>query len=187
MLLKSPRVLLATAAAALLVVPLYGAVVSRDLDKQLDLIAANAGGLVVYGEITSSKEGFVPSASELKWTVLTVKVESSLLPNLNAPETVTVYFPGYGETRLSISPPEAETRVGEKVLLFLRKDAAVSEADASAYQLDSFAESFRTQTNRRGQVIVLGEGNGSAVPANARLDSLKTDVATAFEAMKSKK
>lgn len=184
MLLKSPRVLLATAAAAILAVPLYGAVVSRDLNKQLELIAANAGGTVVYGEITSAKEGFVPSAPQLKWTVLTVKVESSLLPTQNAPETVTVYFAGFGESRLSITPPETETRVGEKVLVFLRKDAAVSEADANAYKLDSFAESFRTQTNRRGQVIVLGEGSGSAIPANATLDSLKVEVVTAFEAMK---
>ena len=158
------------------------AVVSRDLPKQLDLIDADNGGVVVYGTIVDSKvDGEVPG-TDFPWTVLTVKVEQGLAPDTTSGE-LTVYSPGAGEALLSISPPETETRKGEKVVLFLSKNAELQQHAPGAYKIDSFAESFRTQKNRQGDVIILGEGKGSAIESNVKLSDFAVQVAKAHEAM----
>ena len=174
-----PPTIFASAVAALtLAVTLTAAVVSRDLPKQLKLIEADQGNaLVVYGEIVGSERIDVEDA-DFPWTKLSLKVSEKLVGD--AGETVTVYTPGHGVVRLSISAPETETRVGEKVVMFLRKS---DMEDGNGFQLDSFAESFRTQTNRKGAVIVLGEGGGSAIAKNTKLSELRTVVAEAMESI----
>jgi len=166
----------------------FAAVVRRDLPRQLELIRADEadqtddGGIVVYGTITGSSTAEVPAPGEepLPFTVLSVDVEQAITPNDVAAQ-VTVYVPGVQDRRLSITPAESEMRVGERVVLFLRVDQNVRDVDADAYKLDSFAEVFRTQKNRGGDVIVLGEGPGCAVENNCRLVDLSQQVRTARE------
>lgn len=157
-------------------------VVPRDLSKQLELIKANDGGVVVYGNITSAKSVRVAATPDLPWTVLTVHVETAIAPTTTSGD-LTVWYPGYGDERLTISPPEEETRVGENVLLFLSTDPAVRAIDATAYRIDSFAESFRTQKNRKGEIIVLGEGAGSAIESNVKLTDLQPVVLSTYDAL----
>ena len=157
-------------------------VVPRDLSKQLELIKANDGGIVVYGNITSAKSVRLASTPDLPWTVLTVQVETAIAPTTTS-GALSVWYPGHGDERLTISPPEDETRVGENVVLFLSTDPAVRAADPTAYRIDSFAESFRTQKNRKGEVVVLGEGAGSAVESNVKLADLTPVVQSTYDAL----
>lgn len=160
-------------------------VVPRDLSKQLELIKANGatdGGVVVYGNVVSAKSIRLASTPDLPWTVLTVHVEQAIAPSTTTGD-LTVYFPGFGDERLTISPPEEETRVGENVVLFLSTDPAVRAVDPTAYRIDSFAESFRTQKNRKGEIIVLGEGAGSAIESNVKLADLQPVVLSTYDAL----
>lgn len=184
--LKRPRTTIAFASLALAAIataPLLAAVVSRDLSGQLELIEALDDGRVVHGQIVASRVVHVPSVPWVPFTAMTVEVKRHLLPS-SGPERLTVLSPGVGEHRLSISPPEHETRVGEHLVLFLRKDAGVSEVVEGAYKLDSFAESYRTQLNRRGDTIVLGKGSGLAIQSNTTLDKLADQITSTFNASK---
>ena len=165
----------------------FAAVVARDLPKQLSLIQAAEGkAAVVYGEITAAEKVDLSSSPDVPWTKLTVKIEQALL-GAAGKEAISVYTPGFGDHRLSISAPEAETRAGEKVVLFVRQEASLDEVESGAFKLDSFAESFRTQTNRKGGVVVLGEGGSSAIENNTLLSDLATKVAQEFEAIQKAK
>lgn len=179
-----PPTILAAAGVAILGGSVaFAAVIARDLPKQLEFIQAAEGkAAVVYGEITASEMVSLPSSPDVPYTKLTVAVSQALLGAPGA-ETISVYTPGFGDHRLSISPPETETRTGEKVVLFVRQDATLDALEAGAYKLDSFAESFRTQTNRKGQVVVLGEGGSSAIVNNTMLSDLTIKVAQEFEAV----
>lgn len=157
------------------------AVVSRDLNHQLELIDVANGGIVIYGTIQSATAAAMDD-SDIPWTVLSVKVEQAL-GGVDVPAEVTVYSPGYGDHLLSISPPETETRVGEKVVMFLAANALIRAHAPDAYKVDSFAEIFRTQTNRKGEVVVLGEGANFAVANNTLLTKVATDVKASFEAI----
>jgi len=179
-----PTILAAFGVALLGGTVAYAAVAARDLPKQLEFIQAGQGkAAVVYGEITASEKVSLPSSPDVPYTKLTVTISQALLGATGA-ETISVYTPGFGDHRLSISPPETETRKGEKVVLFVRQDENLDEVEAGAFKLDSFAESFRTQTNRKGKVVVLGEGGNSAIVNNTMLSSLATKVAQEFEAIK---
>lgn len=185
--IPSPRATLLAAVAllALATAPLTAAVVSRDLGQQLSLIQAHLDGRVVYATIQAAETAQLPVAPEIAFTRLTLEVKRDLVSGSTEPETLRVFVPGAGEQRLSISPPESEMQVGESLVFFLRKDAGVSEADAAAFKVDSFAESFRTQLNRKGEIIVLGEGQRSAIPDNAKLDDLAQRTQKAVEVLKS--
>lgn len=175
------RPLLAVAVFSL--IGLAMGVMARDLTKQLELIEAHRGrGLVLWGEIGASRSATLPDDPELPWTLLTVKPLRTIVGE--AGEQVEVFVPGDGDRRLSISPEESAIRVGEKVLLFLRADANVRAVDADAWRLDSFAEIFRTQTNRRQEVVVLGRGYGSAVAENARLVDLEPAIRSTVDALR---
>lgn len=150
------------------------AVIPRDMTKQLELIDAANAGIVVYGTIDASRAAEI-DGTNVPWNVLTVKV-SQVLAGENVPAEVTVYVPGFGDHLLSISPPESETRVGEKVVMFLAANADIRAVDADAFKVDSFAEIYRTQANRQGDVVVLGEGASFAIPNNAKLADVATSV-----------
>ncbi len=184
--IPSPRAALLAAGAllALATAPLTAAVVSRDLGQQLSLIQAHLNGRVVYATIQAAETTKLPTVPEIPFTRLTLEVKRDLVSGSTQPETLRVFVPGAGEQRLSISPPESEMRVGESIVFFLRKDAGVSEVDAAALKVDSFAESFRTQLNRKGEVVVLGEGPGSAIAENTKLDDLARKTAKAVEVLK---
>lgn len=157
-------------------------VVPRDLSKQLELIKAADGGIVVYGNITAAKSVRLESTPDLPWTVLTVRVDTAIAPSTTSGE-LSVWFPGFGEERLTISPSADETSVGENVVLFLSTDPAVRAIDPTAYRIDSFAEAFRTQKNRKGEVVVLGEGAGSAIESNVKLTDLQPVVQSTYDAL----
>ena len=176
------RSLTAIAGVAVLGGIAVATVIPRDLSKQLELIKADAGGVVVYGSITASKAASLASSPNLHWTILTVHVDTAIAPATTAGD-LSVWVPGFGENRLTISPPEEETRVGENVVLFLSPDADVRAVDANAYRLTSFAEAFRTQKNRKGDVVVLGEGAGSAIEGNVKLADLSPVVQDAYAAL----
>lgn len=159
----------------------FAAVVPRDMNRQLELIDAANGGIVVYGTIQAANFETLDDP-DVPWTVMTVKVEQAL-GGTDVPAEVTVYSPGYGEHRLSISPPETETRVGEKVVMFLAANPVVRAHAPDAFKVDSFAEIFRTQTNRKGQVIVLGEGANFAVANNTLLTQVATTVKAEYDAI----
>lgn len=159
-------------------------VVPRDMSKQLELVEAHKDGAVVYGTIVASRTQKLDDVLRfVPFTVLTLKVEQSISPS-NLPNELTVYVPGAGEDRLSITPSDDETRVGESVLMFLRADAAIRAHDATAYKVDSFAEILRTQKNRKGEVIVLGEGASFAVENNTKLSDLSPQIIDAVAVLK---
>jgi hypothetical protein len=180
---RSP-IALAIALVATLCGVAIATVIPRDLSKQLELIEAQKDGVVVYGTIIASHtqklDDVMPTCP---LTVLTVKVEQAIAPASTAGE-LKVYIVGAGEDRLSITPPEDEMRVGESVLFFLRADAAVRKHDATAFKVDSFAEVLRTQKNRKGEIVVLGEGVGSAVEQNVKLADLSPQIFDAVVALK---
>ena len=159
----------------------FAAIAPRDLNKQMEFIGAGKGGAVVYGTIVSSSvDAGVPDTS-FPWTVLKVRVDQPIAP-LSIGGELTVYVPGAGEERLSISPPETETRTGEQVVMFLSANEIIRAHAPGAYKIDSFAEIFRTQTNRQGEVVVLGEGAGSAIQTNVKLSEISTLVAAVYDA-----
>lgn len=161
-----------------------GAIVQpRDLNRQLELCGAAHEGRVVFGRIASAEVKELPAISGVPYTILTLEPQRSLTGDA-LPKSIRVYVPGAGESRLSISPPESETRVGESVLYFVRADATIRAVEPGAWHLDSFAEAFRTQLNKKGAVVVLGEGRGSAIEENATLDSLETQVRAATQALR---
>lgn len=177
-----PTMLAAVAALAVGGTAALAAVVARDLPKQLEFLKASEGrAAVVYGEILDADRVEVPFADHA-YTRLVLKVESRLL-GAEDQDTLHVYYPGFGSARLSISPSEEETRIGEKVVLFLRRDDALTEIDEQGYKLDSFAEAFRTQKNRKGDVVVIGEGEASAVAKNTKLGDLASQVQAAYAAI----
>lgn len=163
------------AALALFAATLTAAVVKRDLARQLELVGAPATGRVVFAEVVESHVRQVPGFPFVPFTALKLKVMRHLAPAAG-PDELVAYAPGAGQRRLSISPPPGAIRVGERVVLFLRKDAAVSQVDPDAYRIDSFAEVYSVQKNRKGEWIVLGEGAGMAVEENTRLDALAEEI-----------
>lgn len=54
---------------------------------------------------------------------------------------------------------------------------------ALPYRIDSFAEAFRTQKNRKGEIVVLGEGAGSAIESNVKLTDLQPVVQSTYDAL----
>jgi len=159
-------------------------VIPRDMSKQLELIEAQKDGAVVYGTIVASRTQMLEDVLRfVPFTVLTVKVEQAISP-ANLSNELTVYVPGAGEERLTITPSDDEMRVGESVLMFLRADAGIRNHDATAFKVDSFAEILRTQKNRKGEVIVLGEGASFAVENNTKLSDLSPQIIDAVAVLK---
>ncbi|MCC7173235.1 MAG: hypothetical protein IT459_22495 [Planctomycetes bacterium] len=175
---------LAVAGVALLTGIAVATVIPRDMSKQLELIEAQKDGAVVYGTIVASHTQKLDDVLRyVPFTVLTVKVEQAIAP-ANLSNEITVYVPGAGEERLSITPSDDEMRVGESVLMFLRADAGIRTHDAAAYKIDSFAEILRTQKNRKGEVVVLGEGASFAVENNTKLSDLSPQIIDAVAVLK---
>lgn len=156
----------------------YAAVVPRDLNRQLELIDAANGGIVIYGSIVTASVDTIDGC-DVPWTVLTVKVEQALGGDA-VPSEVTVYSPGHGDHRLSVSPSESETRAGERVVMFLAVNPLIRSHSALAFKVDTYAEVFRTQTNRKGQVVVLGKGANFAVTNNTLLTKVATNMKAEF-------
>jgi hypothetical protein len=131
---------LAVTGVALLTGIAVATVIPRDMSKQLELIEAQKDGAVVYGTIVASRTQMLEDVLRfVPFTVLTVKVEQAISP-ANLSNELTVYVPGAGEERLTITPSDDEMRVGESVLMFLRADAGIRNHDATAFKVDSFAE-----------------------------------------------
>lgn len=174
----------AAALGATLVCGLAAAtVVSRDLPKQLELIKAQSGGIAVYGKIV--RESAVvnwPDQCPVPMTALQVQILQAAAP-ADVKGEITVYVPGHGEDKLSVTPPEAETRVGESVFMFLAANEGLRSHDPNAYSAATFADIYRTQLNKRGEVIVIGEGVGVAIPENVALTKLVGQVKTAYDAL----
>lgn len=176
---------LATAVVALAGGLTYASVKSRDMAGQLQFIDAANGGIVVLGTIKEARFEQIPAITELfDYTVLTVEVEQALAPTNLPAKQLQVYLQGGSAVRLSTSPPPDESAVGERVLMFLAADPAIRAHADGAYLVHSYAEIFRTQTNRKGQTIVLGEGPGSAIEANAVLGDVSASVGHALEIVK---
>jgi|JI10StandDraft_1071094.scaffolds.fasta_scaffold776089_2 hypothetical protein len=175
---------LAVTGVALLTGIAVATVIPRDMSKQLELIEAQKDGAVVYGTIVASRTQMLEDVLRfVPFTVLTVKVEQAISP-ANLSNELTVYVPGAGEERLTITPSDDEMRVGESVLMFLRADAGIRNHDATAFKVDSFAEILRTQKNRKGEVIVLGEGASFAVENNTKLSDLSPQIIDAVAVLK---
>lgn len=157
----------------------------RDLTKQLEYIDAQKDtGVVVFGTVREAREVDSPFAEiSVPYTALTVDV-SEYLVGQNVGATLTVYTPGGEGGRLSISPDESEIRVGEKVVYFLRADQTLRSQVPGAFVLDNYGAAFRTQTNRKGQVVVLGEGYGSAIDNNMALTMLASSAKASLATLK---
>ncbi len=179
MRISVPRMRLPVAAAFGAVLTAGLAIASlapRDLTKQLEYVDAKNTGVVVFGTITESHEVASPFAEiSVPYTVLTIDVAEYLVGQ-NVGAKLTVYTPGGEGGRLSISPDESEVRVGERVVYFLRADQTLRAQAPGAFMLDNYGAAFRTQSNRKGQVVVLGEGYGSAIETNVALTGLSASV-----------
>ena len=150
-----------------------GVLLPRDLAQQLDWIGVGDGGVVVYGEIVSSCVEEVEGSAS--WTALEIDVIERLDDSAKL-DRVVAFTPGTTDRPNSLAPPESERQVGERVLVFLAVDGSIRDQHAGAFKVHSHAEVFRTQRNRRGEVVILGEGTGTAVPSNILLAELRPRV-----------
>ncbi len=182
------RLPVALACGALLTTGLaLASLAPRDLTKQLEYIdAQNSTGIVVYGTVRDAHTVASPDPDlSVPFTQITLDV-SDYLVGANAGATLTVLTPGGDGGRLSISPDENEIRAGETVVYFLRADAATRSMYPGSFRLDNYAAAFRTQTNRKGQVVVLGEGYGSAIENNTALTTLATSAKASLATLRGK-
>jgi hypothetical protein len=173
-------VAIATIASLFATAPAIATVVARDLDRQLRLIDAGHGGVVVHGRIRAIRRSAVPALYPSPFRVLDVEILDAIAPATVAPR-IEVFVPGFGEQRLSFSSQESETAVGSTVVLFLKPDARVREIVPGAFLANSFAEVFRTTRNRKGEYVVLGEGKGCAIEVNERLTAFRQRARRALE------
>ena len=156
----------------------------RTLDEQMAL----AGDEVVVGKVVAIEERMAKAENgeSVLWTLVTCRAEESFVTGARDFD-VRFFFRGGvrpGSPATSITPSSEDIREGRKLLLFLAlRNFGERTFGPGVYQVDSYAEVYRVlsfaDAGGADRQVVLGKGNGFALPENEHLAFAKTRVSQA--------
>jgi hypothetical protein len=156
-----------------------GVVVPRDLAGQFKMIGEK--GKAAYVVILERSAVQAPWDAEAVLTRMKVRVIEGFY-KASPGEVFEILSPGgvLNGTACwtTISPNEALTQAGRKVVVFVERDERIASAfGESARYLPSFAEIFDVQQGLAREATVIGQGRGAAIQDNVKLGVLRENVA----------
>lgn len=127
-------------------------------------------GGIFFGRITARRSFPVelPDYGDVEVTELTIEVTRQISLFREMKEVRAIFLGGI-DYRTTAQPSDEETAVGTDAV-FLLGENPFPNRFPNAFWLGGLNAVFRVRTNASGERVVLGKGEGSAVPKNARLE-----------------
>jgi hypothetical protein len=176
------KLLPVTIAAALLAAPVaLAAIEPLDLRKMLERADSAVLGKITQRTVWTFE---VPDLGPMEFT--TLQIAGDELVDAKGAVTKSVVFVGSAAQPNSEMPSEAETRVGNSVLVFSKNGKAFGMRHDSSWIVAAHGGVFRVETGPKGDVVI-GRGEGYAVETSLLAGDLRARVASTLAELRKPK